>query len=159
MRRCLAGFAFLALAGCAASQCDPNQADFFTGIGCVAGGGYQQRTAAAEAQLAQSQQQLAAAEGSAEVAQANDAAEQSKVAALQEGLAEENAELGILQARLDSERAQHADRAAQLEAMQQRIAALRAVIGSALGDPNLTAAKAERLQAEKDQLLALAAHM
>ncbi|WP_203414367.1 hypothetical protein [Entomobacter blattae] len=50
------------LAACSAQQCDPNQADLFTGVGCSVGDGYQDRTDLlkkkyAEAKLNEGQQQ------------------------------------------------------------------------------------------------------
>jgi glutamate-1-semialdehyde aminotransferase len=43
------------LGGCAAQQCDPHTADFFSGVGCAAGGGYNQRIGTLQNTLQQTQ--------------------------------------------------------------------------------------------------------
>ncbi|MBB2206419.1 hypothetical protein [Gluconacetobacter takamatsuzukensis] len=77
----LAGFLPLALlAACSAQQCDPNRADLFTGIGCSAGNGYQQRTQDLDAQRNLLRQQAAQAQGNAVAAQNQAAWAQDAVA-------------------------------------------------------------------------------
>jgi hypothetical protein len=55
MMRTVVPILVLALGGCSAAQCDPSQADFFSGIGCTGGGGYAQRTKALQNTLATEQ--------------------------------------------------------------------------------------------------------
>ncbi|MFT8417259.1 MAG: hypothetical protein ABF636_00315 [Acetobacter sp.] len=74
------------LAACSAQQCDPNHADLFTGIGCSAGSGYQQRTATLN-----TQRDLLRAE--AEQAQDNATAAQNKAAIAQNSVTQERARL------------------------------------------------------------------
>ncbi|ACI52953.1 lipoprotein, putative [Gluconacetobacter diazotrophicus PA1 5] len=77
----LAGLLPLALlAACSAQQCDPNRADLFTGIGCSAGNGYQQRTQDLDAQRNLLRLQAAQAQGNAAVAQNQAAWAQDAVA-------------------------------------------------------------------------------
>ncbi len=64
----------LAVGGCAASQCDPNQAGFLTGIGCAVGPGYADRTQQDQAELGAAREQLQSAQGQAVAANAQAAA-------------------------------------------------------------------------------------
>ena len=82
--RCAAAAMALALVldGCAAGQCDPHQADFFSGIGCAVGPGYADRTQQDQAELGAAREQLQSAQGHAAAANAQAAAASNQRAAM-----------------------------------------------------------------------------
>ena len=94
------------LAACASANCDPNQADFFSGIGNAASGCYAAKNRAYQGQLDQSgelrNQQLMRAEAAAADAQ------------------QANRNLTAAQSRLNSADRQRAIMEGQLEAMRHR---------------------------------------
>jgi hypothetical protein len=94
------------LAACTSANCDPNQADFFSGIGNAASGCYAAKNRAYQGQLDQSgelrKQQLMHAE---------DAANDARKA---------NLDLAAAQSRLDSADRQRAIMEGQLDAMRHR---------------------------------------
>ncbi|MGH7117818.1 MAG: hypothetical protein ACREFP_02295 [Acetobacteraceae bacterium] len=149
----------LGLAGCAASQCDPNSAGFFTGIGCAVGGGYATRRQDLGSALMESQQSAAAA---ASQASANEAAAQQAEATLageRTQLAAMEHEQSDLARRLAAAEAAHTSTSAQLDAAKRSLAALqtktRAQAEASAPDPAALAA----LKADQQHLLDLMAHM
>jgi chromosome segregation ATPase len=63
----------LALAACAPGDCDPNNAELFTGIGCAAGGGYRARETTLRDSLAASQARELESQAAATRASADEA--------------------------------------------------------------------------------------
>jgi chromosome segregation ATPase len=106
MMRAMILVLMLALGGCAAAQCDPSRADFFSGVGCSVGGGYGQRTGALQNTLATEQGR--------DVAARQEAVQQQRVAAASE------ADLAALQRRVSEMQRSQARLHQQLAQAQQR---------------------------------------
>lgn len=79
LRRMIGLVPITLLAACSAQQCDPNHADLFTGIGCSAGDGYQQRTATLNTQRDFLRMEAEQAQNNATAAQNNAAIAQNSV--------------------------------------------------------------------------------
>jgi chromosome segregation ATPase len=96
----------LALGGCTAAQCDPSRADFFSGVGCSVGGGYNQRTGTLQNTLSTEQGR--------DVAARQEAVQQQRIAATSE------ADLAALQRRVNEMQRNQARLHQQLAQVQQR---------------------------------------
>ncbi len=102
--------ALLALAGCAApGECDPTRTTFLSGIGCSAGGGYQnrQRILVDERTVAQGRANAAAVDAAAE--QRNQAQTEAARNAARARVARQDGEVASLRARLNAARAERAN--------------------------------------------------
>jgi chromosome segregation ATPase len=110
----------LALSSCTAAQCDPTQADFFSGVGCSVGSGYGQRTNALQNTLASEQ--------SRDIAARQEAAQQQRIAAASE------ADLAALQRRVSEMQRNQAKLRQQLAQAQQRRGAQDATLQQARGE-------------------------
>jgi hypothetical protein len=110
MRRLALWPALLLLAGCSASQCDPNNAGLFTGIGCSAGSGYADRITTLQGQKSAAQAQTNQAYQSAVTAQQADA-QQQQVAKVQQ-------EIAALQAQIAAQQGQPTP--GQVQELQQK---------------------------------------
>ena len=143
------------LAGaCAAGQCDPGNAGFFSGIGCAAGSGYTQRTtdlqntsAAAQGMASQSEASAAYEERSATAAQAETARLRKQVADMQRGQASLRRQLAAAQVRRGAQDAAVQQAQAHLSALDQQLHAAQA-------GPAPDAAQLQRLNAQRQAVLA-----
>jgi hypothetical protein len=137
------------LAGCSASQCDPNNAGLFTGIGCSAGSGYADRTntltTEADSAKAQSQQ----AYQGAIAAQQSDYQANAQVKALRAQLSAMNQQVNADQANLASLHASNAAQAAKVAAVQKEIDQLQSQIASQQSQPSPQ--EVQRLQQKHQQ--------
>lgn len=153
----LISLALAPLMGCAASQCDPSQADLFSGIGCQVSGAYAQRTAEQQAQLGVANDAAAMAETSS--AQASLSASDAE-----ETLKERRAQLRQLEKRTNSLQqrviAARASNSVSLKALQQaelELNRLKLAQRQAGSDPDsATLAKIKARQAQLAEILAAA---
>jgi len=143
----------LPLVGCSASQCDPTQADLFTGVGCAVSG-YKQRTQTQQAELQ-------SADASNAEAQAADQNAQQNAAVAENNLAQRRSELQRLEQTTTSLRQRvRAAQAAQavgggaLQQLNEQIADLRRLQKETANDPTLAQLAAIRArQAELANVL------
>lgn len=149
----------LLLAGCAASQCDPNAAGFFAGIGCAVGGGYAARR---DALTTEDYQSRVAAANAANEAGAARTAEQIA----QQNLGHERAQLARMERqqhdlarRLATARANHSATQAQLDKADRELAALRHATRAQATEAAPDPAAVARLKAKQQNLLGLMARM
>ena len=159
MTRLLPLVLLLLLAGCAASQCDPSEAGFFTGIGCAVGSGYTARRDALTSEDYQSRVAAANAANEAGAAQTAEQIAQRDLAQERVQLARMEREQHDLARRLAAAAAGHSATQAQLDKAYRDLAALRratrAQAAAAAPDPAAVA----RLKAKQQHLLALVARM
>jgi septal ring factor EnvC (AmiA/AmiB activator) len=113
------------LAGCAASQCDPQQADLFTGVGCEVGGGFAQRAQYQQSELANARAVALQQRGQAESAGQQATAAQADVAMRRRRLAVLDSQTQSLRRQLAAARQTHAADTAALRQAEGRIDALQ----------------------------------
>ncbi len=141
-----------ALGGCSASQCDPNQANLFTGIGCAVGNGYSTRTAILNTQNNAAQTGEQSALQQTEAAQQADNDAQTRLAALQAKLADMNNTLEQDQADLARVQGTTATQRQEIADLQSRIAALKNTIAAQSQAPNDAQVQAVERQKQKIEL-------
>jgi len=139
----------LLLAGCSASQCDPNSAGLFTGIGCSMGSGYTDRTNTLTGEANGAQAQADQAYQGAVSAQQSDYQANAQVQALQGQLAAMNQRVNADQANLSALHASNAAQAAQVAAVQQEINQLQAQIAAQQNQPSPQ--EVQQLQQKQEQ--------
>jgi hypothetical protein len=147
----------LTAVGCSASQCDPSQADLFTGIGCAVGNGYSERhqeqvdqLQSADTDLAQAQIRNQNAQGEEAAAQANLSHRQAEMLVLVNRTAE-------LQARVQAAEATHTIDSTELQKLNDEVAALRRLQGTDAGVPS--AAQLAAIRARQAKLAEILAEM
>lgn len=107
----------LALGSCTTAQCDPSRADFFSGVGCSVGSGYNQRTSTLQNTLATEQTR--------DVTARQEAIQQQRIAASSE------ADLAALQRRVHEMQRNQAKLHQQLAQVQQHRGAQDATLQQA----------------------------
>jgi hypothetical protein len=153
VRRATPFVVLVSLAGCAAGGCDPGSAGFFSGIGCSAGGGYNQRSTSLQQQAgyeqgiaAQAAQGSAVARADADAAESQELALRRQVTLIQSGNAD-------LQRRLVAARARRGASDQQYQAAQAHLSQLEEQTKAQLaGSPD--PAEVARLQQSRRALLA-----
>ena len=159
LRRGVALPLLLLVAGCAAAQCNPGSAGFFSGIGCAVGSGYQDRTAALTAQAQHSRLNAAFYNGQADQARQAEAAANAELAHERGQLARMEQAQRALAHRLAAARAGNGLTAAQLAKARRQLAALRRATRAQAAAPAPDPAEIARLKARQQHLLALEARM
>ena len=159
MIRLAALCALVLLAGCAASQCDPNQAGFFTGIGCAIGPGYAQRTQTLNGVLSSANANAVGAENSASAGEAARAAAETNLAYERQQLADLQDEQRNLARSLGAAKANHAADQAKLADAESKLAALKAETHKQAESPAPDPAAIEALKEQQQRLLKLVAQM
>jgi hypothetical protein len=147
--RALALLPAILLAACSASECDPNSAGLFTGIGCSAGSGYATRTDTLTQQANSAQAQSVASYHTAVAAQQSYNQANAHVAYLQQQLADLNVQLNADQRQLNNLHAANAQQAQQVATVQSEIDRLKARVAAQQGQPSQ--AQVQQLQQEQDQ--------
>jgi hypothetical protein len=159
MKRAAALGLLLAVAGCAASQCNPGTAGFFAGIGCAVGGGYAERRAVLNSEAATAHTGAAAAEADVGHARAAEAEAKVDLAHQRAQLAQLAQQQRTMAAQLAAKRAGNGLTAAQLAKAQRELAELRQATRAQAEAPRPDPAAVARINASQRELIALIAKM
>lgn len=117
----------LLLAGCSSTQdCNPDQAGFFSGIGCSVGGGYQNRTQNLQNQLGAEQQNAAQQQQRAQQSyqQANQL--QDNIAQRRNELSKIDSQAWAVRQKIQQAKANHSLTTKELQTKEKQLAAYNA---------------------------------
>lgn len=114
------------LSGCAATNCDPDKTNFYSGLGCTVGNGYSQRTQNLSEKLRENNADAASARASLEQAQAQASAAQESVAQRRAALQKMNTTTAQLKKKLASAIKAHTLSAQQEAQAKAELAAIKA---------------------------------
>jgi hypothetical protein len=124
----------LPLVGCSASQCDPTQADLFTGVGCAVSG-YKQRTQTQQAELQSADVRNAEAQAADQNAQQNAAVAEDNLAQRRSELQRLERTTASLRHRVQAAQATQAVGGGALQQLNEQIVVLRRLQAENAGDP------------------------
>lgn len=145
----LAVASLLPLVACSAGQCDPTQADLFTGVGCAVSG-YNQRTQAQQAALQSANASNTEAQIADQNAQQNAAEAENTLAQRRSQLHRLDRETANLKERVYAAQATHAVGTGALHQLNEQLAALRRLQTANANDP--TPAQLAAIQARQADL-------
>jgi hypothetical protein len=126
----------LPLVACSASQCDPSQADLFSGVGCEVSGAYTQRHQAQMAELQSANTSDTEAQIADENAQQNAAVAKTELAQRRSQLHVLEGETASLKERVQAAQATHAISSGALRQANDQLAALRRLQAVNVNDPS-----------------------
>jgi hypothetical protein len=147
----------LTAVGCSASQCDPSQADLFTGIGCAVGNGYSERHQEQVAQLQSADTGLTQAQIRHQNALNEEAAAQANLSQRRAEMLRLDNKTAELRARVQAAEATHAADSTELQKLNDELAALRRLQATNTGVPS--AAQLAAIQARQAKLADILAAM
>lgn len=131
----LAGLFFLV--GCSSTQdCNPDQAGFFSGIGCSVGGGYQNRTQNLQNQLGTEQQNAVAQQQRAQQSyqQANQL--QDSIAQRRNELSKIDSQAWTVRQKIQQAKANHSLTSKELQSKEKQLAAYNAKRAKVSANPS-----------------------
>lgn len=149
----------LVLGGCAASQCNPGTAGFFSGLGCAVGNGYAQRRQALGAEATQANATASYYDAEASRSEAARQAALTELASERDQLATMQHEQQELARRLAADATEHGATKAELDEAERKLAALRHATENQAKTGTPDPAAVARLRAKQQRLLALVAKM
>jgi hypothetical protein len=136
MLRRLALLPLLALGACAAQNCNPSTADFFSGIGCEVSGANAQNEQALQRNLSNARLDLARQRADARAAAVQASSDQANLAALQARLRETARQEAQLRRQVDAARTRQGADAAAVQRATADLDALEAARRNAAAAPS-----------------------
>lgn len=127
----------LLLIGCSSTQdCNPDQAGFFSGIGCSVGGGYQNRTQNLQNQLGSEQQNATAQQQKAQQSYQQANKLQDSIAQRRNELSKIDSQAWAARQKIQQAKANHSLTAKELQAKEKQLAAYNAKRAKVSTDPS-----------------------